>query len=369
MAKTLQEITDYLTQSLPAYYEITLQGDGTRLIQDIRPLKSAKAGDISFLTSDAYQTELASTQASALLMGKNHTLPDGIQVPVLLMNNPYMGVALLLDYFHPIQHSPFGIHPTAVIEPTAHLGKNVSIGPFVYVGHHCRLGEGVTLYPNVVLGNEVVIEEQSTLYANVSVYARCQIGKRCTLHAGVVLGADGFGYATDMKNGKHRKINQVGIVILEDDVEIGANTTIDRGAMEATRISQGTKLDNLIQIGHNVKIGQDCILVSQCGVAGSTQIGDHVLIGGQVGIAGKIGGPPIRIANGVQIAAQTGVDKSLENPDYPKPKGYWGFPQAMPIAEAQRNFIHIKKLPEYNDRLKALEQKIQELEQKLSGLS
>ncbi|MEK7486590.1 MAG: UDP-3-O-(3-hydroxymyristoyl)glucosamine N-acyltransferase [Planctomycetota bacterium] len=363
MARTLNEIVAHLKQSLPTY-DIVLHGDGNLILQNLRSLKDAQPGDISFLVNESYQENVALTQASALLLGKNVSL--NLQIPMISMQNPYLGLAILTEYFYPIQHPWQGIHPTAVLEPGVILGKNVGIAPYVYVGRGCHLGDQVTLYPHVVLGEGVRIGQKTTLYSHVSVYASCQIGSFCTLHSGAVIGADGFGFATDFKTGKHRKINQLGKVIIQDHVEIGANCAIDRGAMEPTLIGEGTKMDNLIQIGHGVKIGQDCLLVSQCGIAGSTVVGNHVLIGGQVGIAGKLGGSPIRIANGVQIAAQTGVDKSLENPDYPKPKGYWGFPQAMPIREAERAYVHIKKIPDYLERIKALEKTVAELQQKMN---
>lgn len=351
MALSLDELVLYLQKTLPSS-PVELVGEGSLKVNRIRTLKSAEPGDLSFLTKENYEKEILETKASALLVERSLFTPGCFTGSVLLMKNAYLGLAFLSHYLHPLTHPSFGIHPTAVIESSARLGANVQVGPHVYIGANCVVGEEVVLYPHVTLGEGVHIGAGSVLYPQVTVYAHCQIGEFCLIHAGTVIGSDGFGFATD-EQARHHKIHQVGNVVIESHVEIGSNCSIDRGAQDSTVIGEGSKLDNLIQVAHGVKIGKNCLLVSQCGISGSTSLGEAVVVGGQVGITGHL-----KIEDRVQIGAQTGVDKSLSNPQYPKPMAYWGFPKALPIREAERNFVHVLRLPQYVERIKVLENQI-----------
>lgn len=264
-------------------------------------IEEAKAGHLTFIANPKYAHYLATTEASAVLVSRefNHDNPKG--VTLIRVDDPYSCLAQLLRYVESLKPKKRGIEPQSYIAPDVAVSDDCYVGAFAYIGEGAKIGAGVQIYPHVYIGDGVTVEEGATLYSGVKVYAGCHIGKRCVLHSGVVIGADGFGFAPDV-DGHYSKIPQTGIVVLEDDVEIGANTTVDRATFGMTRIGRGTKLDNLIMVAHNVEIGEDNVFAAQSGVAGSTKIGNSNRVGGQVGFAGHI-----TVGNNNEIGAQSGI--------------------------------------------------------------
>ena len=291
------------------------------MIAGVAPLGEATERHISFLSNPKYASQLETTRAAAVLVAND--LPGQSQ-KYIRVANPYYAMATTVARFFAHRPRPEGISPKAEIAATAKLGSNVAVGAFTSIGEDVTIGDGAVIYPNVTIEPGAVIGDGTILYPHVSVYYACRIGKRCILHSGVVVGADGYGFATD-DAGVHHKIPQVGIVRIEDDVEIGAGTTIDRAALGETVVGEGTKIDNLVQIGHNVRIGRRCLLVSQVGIAGSTELGDDVQVGGQSGFAGHL-----KIGSRVRVYSKSAVFENV-------PDGVWvrGIP-AVPQREYVR---------------------------------
>lgn len=259
-------------------------GPAEAMIEGVLPLSEADGRHISFLSNPKYASQVAGSRAAAILVAAD--LP-GDEPRWIRVANPYIAMARVVARFFAGRPAPQGISPHAAIAASAKLGANVAVGAFTSIGEDVTIGDGVVIYPNVTIEANSVIGEKTILYPQVSIYYGSQIGRRCIIHSGVVIGSDGYGFATD-DAGVHHKIPQVGIVRIEDDVEIGAGTTIDRAALGATVIGEGTKIDNLVQIGHNVRIGKRCLLVAQVGIAGSTELGESVQVGGQSGFAGHL---------------------------------------------------------------------------------
>jgi UDP-3-O-[3-hydroxymyristoyl] glucosamine N-acyltransferase len=278
-----------------------LRGDGSVEVSRVRGIEEAGAGDLTFVANPRYLGKLATTHASAVIVG-----PEvDCLLPSLVSSNPYLSFAQAVCALHPAPPPAPGVHPTAQVDPTASLGEGVHVGAFAVVGPRARIGARSALRPHVVLYEDVVIGEDCVLHSGVQVRERCRLGARVVVQNGAVIGADGFGFARD-EAGRYHKIPQVGIVVVEDDVEIGALTAIDRSALGETRIGRGTKLDNLVQVGHSVRIGEDCVLAGQVGVAGSARIGNRVSLAGQVGVAGHL-----EIGDAVVATAQTGIPSSV----------------------------------------------------------
>ena len=289
----ISEIADWISA--------TVEGDASVEITGLAKIEQAQPGQLSFIANPKYNHYIHTTEASAIIVGMDFPQSDKI---LLRAENPYFAfLQAARNFYNQGPSMPQGVHESAVIGEGTKIGENVAIGPFVYIGRNCRIGNGVVLYPGVVIDDEVSIGDDSLIYANVSIREQCRIGKTCILHMGAVIGSDGFGFA--FQAGTYHKLPQMGIVVLEDYVEIGANTTIDRATMGETRIHKGTKLDNLIQVAHNVEIGESTVIAAQTGISGSTKIGDFVKCGGQVGIVGHIS-----IGNKATLGAQTGVTKN-----------------------------------------------------------
>ncbi len=327
----------------------TVVGDDEVEISGVAAIEVAQAGDITFISNPRYLSKLSETMASAVIVSKEIT---SSQKPLLCVSNPYLAFAKILTSFSQRTYQAKGIDPNAWVSPTAQLGKDLTIYPFAYIGDRCFIGDRVTLFPGVYVSEDSSIGEDSILYPNVSIYSGTVIGKRVILHGGVVVGSDGFGYAKE--GGKNFKIPQVGKVEIEDDVEIGANTTIDRAALGKTIIRRGVKIDNLVQVAHNVTIGEDSIIVAQVGIAGSTKIGRNVTLGGQVGLAGHI-----EIGDNVMVGAQSGVAHDL-----PASGAYTGSP-TLPHREFLRVANIFPKLPEMRKTLIEIEKRLTKIEESL----
>jgi len=309
-------------------------GPGGVTITGVAPLADAAEGQISFLANPKYAPQLETTRASAVLVGDDLS---GESPKWIRVDNPYYAMARVVARFFDQKPLPRGISPHASIASSARLGRNVAVGAFTSIGEQVVIGDNVTIFPNVTIENGVTIGDDSLIYPQVSIYYGSKIGRRCIVHSGVVIGSDGYGFAT--AGGKHHKIPQIGIVRIEDDVEIGAGTTIDRAALGETVIGEGTKIDNLVQIGHNVKIGKHCFLVAQVGIAGSTELGDYVAVAGQSGFAGHL-----KIGHRVQVAAKSAV---LD--DVPDDAKVMGIP-AVPFREFARREAMLRRLPRRRER-------------------
>lgn len=332
----------------------TLVGNPDHLISGVEALESASSEDASFLANPRYRQAMHSSKAGVICIDQSIPTEEGKNY--LISNDPSHTVQIIAQSF--LKGTDYttgftGIHPTAVIHPTASIGNNVQIGPYVVIDQGVSIGDHTQIFPFVSIGPGVTIGADCILYAHVAIRERCVLGNRVILQPGAVIGSCGFGYLTNAK-GKHIKLEQLGNVILEDDVEIGANTTIDRARFKVTRVSTGTKIDNLVQIGHNVILGQDNIIVSQTGIAGSVKTGRHVILGGQAGVVGHL-----EITDNVMIATRGGVSKSITEPGK-----YAGGP-VMGLSDYNRQQVHLRKINQHVKQVEALEKRLEELETRL----
>lgn len=329
-------------------------GDPAADIRGVARIEEAGEGHISFLANPKYRKHLATTRATAVLVADDsgEARPGhGGTASLVVVGDPYAAFMALLDHFHPGPSRPApGIDPSARVSPTASLGRDVTVGANAVIGERCFVGDRTVVSHGALLGDDVAVGEDSLLMENVVVRYACRLGRRVTLHPGVIIGSDGFGFAP-RSGGAYEKIPQRGTVVIEDDVEIGSNTTVDRATLGETRICRGAKLDNLIQIGHNVLIGEDTVIVAQAGIAGSTKIGKHCVIAGQVGIVGHL-----TIADNVTIGAQSGVSKSLNESG----QTYSSSP-AMEHRRALRISGALRQLPELLTEVRALREALDRL--------
>jgi UDP-3-O-[3-hydroxymyristoyl] glucosamine N-acyltransferase len=319
-------------------------GDGSVVLTGFAPAMTAKAGDLTFAENEAFFAKAEQSAAAAILVDGPFTSTRKV---LLRVPNARIAFARVLPLFFPEKKFPPGVHPSAVVAPSAQIDPAAHVGPFCHIGENVQLGARVVLQGGNHLGDNCVIGAETNLFPGVVLYPLTRIGLRVRIHAGAVIGADGFGYVFDA--GIHRKVPQVGLVIIHDDVEIGANVTIDRGALGPTVIGRGTKIDNLVQIAHNVTIGEHCLVVAQVGVAGSTHIGNYATLAGQVGIAGHL-----KIGDKVIVAAQSGVMNDI--PD----GGKWLGAPAQPDREAKRQIIALHQLPALIRRVHELEKRLPE---------
>ncbi|MBD5310213.1 MAG: UDP-3-O-(3-hydroxymyristoyl)glucosamine N-acyltransferase [Bacteroides sp.] len=321
----------------------TIQGDENVRLTGFAKIEEAREGDLSFIANPKYEHYVHTTKASALLVGNDFN-PDGdFSATLIRVADPYATLAQLMRYAESLKPQPVGIEQPSYISEGVNIPDNAYIGAFAYIGKGVSLGKNVKIYPQAYVGDGVVIGDDTIIRAGVKIYEGCHIGKRCIIHSGVVIGGDGFGFAPD--NGKFKKIPQTGIVVIEDDVEIGANTTVDRATFGQTTIGEGTKLDNLIQVAHNVTIGKNNVFASQTGIAGSVHIGDGNMVGGQCGFAGHI-----TVGNYNEFGAQSGIPKSVGDRNR-----LMGYP-AVDYRQFAKNQVYIKNLAKLYDEIKKLKQ-------------
>jgi UDP-3-O-[3-hydroxymyristoyl] glucosamine N-acyltransferase len=336
-------------------------GNADTVIRGIAKIEEAEAGDITFLANLKYKKHVKTTRASALLIGKDVN-PDELKeratpLGLIRVADPYRAFLKLIDVFHPAPEPlPRGIHKSAVIDPGASIGQDVSIGAYVVIEKGCKVGKGTAIYHGTVIHQGVEIGEHTVIYPNVTIRESCIIGSRVIIHSGTVIGSDGFGFARNDK-GIQEKIPQRGIVEIQDDVEIGANCTVDRATIGRTLIEEGVKLDNLIHVAHNVTIGAHTVIAAQTGISGSTKVGKHCAFGGQVGLTGHI-----TIADNTSIGAQSGVPKSITE----EGKTYFGYP-AHEIHETLRIEGALRQLPELLREFRKLLQRVEELEKLINN--
>jgi UDP-3-O-[3-hydroxymyristoyl] glucosamine N-acyltransferase len=328
-----------------------LKGDGSLEISGVGKIEDAREGDITFLANKKYLKYLEKSRATAVIVPME--IEEAGDKALIRVQNPYFAFLKMIRHFNPpVPLIEEGVHPSAVVGEKTELGEGVSIGARVVVGRRCEVGDGTVILPGTVIGDDVTIGKACLIHANVSVREHSVLGDRVIIQNGAVIGSDGFGFAPE--GGEYHKIPQVGIVVLEDDVEVGANTTIDRATMGETRIKKGAKLDNLIQVGHNCTVGESTVMAAQAGLSGSTHIGTGVRVGGQAGFAGHM-----KVGDGAAIGAQSGIDK-----DIPPGQFVFGCP-ARPHMEAFRTQAMIRKLPQFMKEWKMLKEKIRSIEKKM----
>lgn len=327
-----------------------LEGDPNVTVTSFGKIEEAKEGQLSFLANPKYEEYLYSTKATVIIINEKFQIKKNIKATLIRVPDAYTAFATLLSKYQEIRQQQLtGIQQPVYLADTVKLGDNVFIGAFSYLGDNVLIGKNTKIYPNTYIGNNVTIGENTIIHPGVKLYYDCIVGNHVVIHAGSVIGSDGFGFAPQA-DGSFKKVPQIGNVIIEDNVEIGANATIDRATIGSTLIKSGAKLDNLIQIAHNVEIGNSSVIAAQAGVSGSTKIGKGVMIGGQAGIVGHI-----QIGDGVKINAQSGVSKSLE-----PGKAVTGSP-AHDYTSALRSQALTRKLPELEKRIKELESLIKQL--------
>ena len=329
----------------------TIDGNADTSVHSFGKIEEARSGQLAFLANPKYEDFLYSTKASVIIVNQSLQLKQPINATLIRVSDPYSSFATLLDKYQQIKTQQLsGIQQPVYIHETARTGENIYIGAFAYLGENVVVGDGSKIFPGVYLGNNVVVGSNTMIYPGVKIYHDCVIGSNVVIHAGTVIGSDGFGYAPQ-QDGSLKKVPQIGNVVIEDGVEIGANTTIDRATIGSTLIRSGAKLDNLLQIAHNVEIGNNSVIAAQSGISGSTKIGKNVMIGGQAGIVGHI-----QIADGSKINAQSGVSKSIKTPN----SAVTGSP-AYDYTSALRSQAITRNLPELEKRIKELEALVKEL--------
>ncbi len=325
-----------------------VEGNPQTTVSGISKIEEGKPGTLCFLSNPKYEKYLYTTGASIVLVSKSLVLSEPVSATLVRVEDPYQSLAVLLELYESTRPRETGIDPQVSIAESAKIGENPYIGAFACIGKNVQIGDRVRIFPQVVLGDGVVIGNDTTLYAGVKVYAGCRIGNQCIIHAGAVIGADGFGFAPH--DGVYKKIPQIGNVVIEDQVEIGANTCIDCATMGSTRIRKGTKLDNLIQIAHNVEVGEHTVIASQTGISGSTRVGSHCMFGGQVGVAGHA-----VVGDNVNVGAQSGIMGNVESG-----QNVMGSP-AFSLRDYLRSAAIFRRLPDFRTRLDDLEKQIKKL--------
>ena len=344
MEFTAREIADLLNG--------TIEGDAEVKVSRLAKIEEGMPGSLTFLANPAYTPYIYSTRASITIVNDDFTALHPVSSTLIRVSNAHQAFAKLLEVYHQGRREKKGVDKNSFVDPTAQIGKDVYIGSFSYVGKNTKIGNRVKIYPQSYIDDNCEIGDDSVVFQGVKIYSDSIIGSSCSIHAGVVIGADGFGFQPNKEN-NYDKVPQIGNVIIEDHVEIGANTTIDRATLGSTIIRKGVKLDNLIQIAHNVEIGENTVIAAQTGIAGSAKIGKNCMIGGQVGIVGHI-----TIANGVKIAAQSGIGHSITTEN----EIVQGSP-AFNISDYKRTYVVFRKLPDLEKKIDSIEKAVKQVKE------
>jgi len=320
-----------------------VKGDENAEIWTLSKIEEGAEGSISFLANPKYEEYIYTTNSTVVIVSKSFEPSKPIQANLIVVDDAYQSFTVLLNYYNSVKNNKVGVEEFAKISATATLGNDVYVGSFSYIGANVKLGDNVKIYPNCTIADNVIIADNTTVFSGTQIYEGCEIGANCIIHANVVIGSDGFGFAPK-EDGTFDKIPQIGNVIIEDNVEIGSGSTIDRATMGSTVIKKGAKLDNQIQIAHNVVIGENTVIASQTGIAGSTKVGNNCMIGGQVGIVGHL-----KIGNFVQVQAQSGI-----NSDVKDGAQLYGSP-AINGNDFRKSYVHFRKFPQIVKRIDQLE--------------
>ncbi len=345
MQFTAKQISEFLNG--------TVDGNPDVSVTELSKIENGKEGTLSFLSNPKYENFLYSTQASVVIVSKSFKPTQKYTSTLIRVDNPYSAFTILLDKYNEAinaQKEQSGIESSAYVHPTARIGKNVFIGAFTYIAENVEIGDGCKINTQTYIGSDTKIGNNCILFPGVKIYHSCVIGNRVNIHANTVIGSDGFGFAPQI-DGTYNKIPQIGNVIIEDDVEIGANTAIDRATMGSTIIRKGAKIDNLIQIAHNVEVGANTVVAAQSGISGSTKVGANSVIGGQVGIAGHL-----TLARGTQIGAQAGINSNITEENK-----QWSGSPAQPLSNWMRASVIFKHLPSIQKRINMLESELKKL--------
>jgi UDP-3-O-[3-hydroxymyristoyl] glucosamine N-acyltransferase len=337
---------EFSAQQIAALLHGDIEGDENSRVINLSKIEEGKPNTLSFLANPAYTNYIYTTDASIVIVNKTLVLDKPVKSTCTLIRveNAYESFAKLLELYAQIKGNKTGIEQPSFISPSAVLGTECYVGAFAYIGQNVRIGNCVKIYPHVYIGDNVTIGDNTTLFSGVKIYHECMIGANCTVHASTVIGSDGFGFAPNTEGQVFTKVPQIGNVVIEDDVEIGSNTSIDRATMGSTILRKGVKLDNLVQIAHNVEIGENTVIAGLSGVAGSSKVGKNCMIGAQVGIAGHL-----KIANGVKIAGQSGIGSSIEKEN----EIVQGSP-AFNIGDYKRSYVLFRSLPKLNEKVHEL---------------
>jgi UDP-3-O-[3-hydroxymyristoyl] glucosamine N-acyltransferase len=341
----------FTAQQIALLLNGTVEGDPLVAVNQLAKIEEAGEGTLSFLANPKYEQYLYTTNASIVIVNNDQILAETVKATLIRVENAYSAFSVLLEAYNTIKLDKSGIEQPCFINPSAKIGDNVYIGAFAYIGPDVKLGDNSKVYPNTYIGDNVTIGKNVTLFAGVKVYFDCVLGNNVIVHSGAIIGSDGFGFAPN-PDGTYNKISQIGNVILEDNVEVGSNTTIDRATMGSTIVRKGAKLDNLLQIAHNVEIGSNTVIAAQTGISGSTKVGDNCVIGGQVGMVGHIS-----VANGSQIMAKSGINKNIVE----EGKKWGGIPFFAPYMENLRVESVASRLPTLEKRVIELEKIIAEM--------
>ena len=328
----------------------TVEGDPNIAVDKLAKIEEAGMGSLSFLANPKYEQYIYTTDASIIIVNHDLVLTAPVKATLVRVENAYSSFSVLLEKYNTIKLNKTGVEQPNFIHPTASIGDNCYIGAFAYIGPGVSIGHQCKIYPNTYIADNVKLGNNVTLFPGVVVYFDCVLGNNVIIHSGAIIGSDGFGFAPKA-DGTYNKIAQIGNVVIEDDVEIGSNTTIDRATMGSTVIRKGVKLDNLIQVAHNVELGANTVIAAQTGISGSTKIGENVIIGGQVGVVGHVS-----IAKGTQVQAQSGVSRSITEEN----KKWMGSP-ATHLNDHMRSQVVIGRLPELEKKLAELEKIVAEL--------
>lgn len=342
---------EFKAKDIAALLKGTVVGDGEILVNNVSKIEEGKANTLAFLANPKYEHYIYTTEASVVLVNQDFVPAKPVSCTLIKVVSAYDAIAALLQIYEDMRSKPAGIEQPSFISDSAAVGENPYIGAFAYIGKGVKIGNNVRIYPQAYVGDGVIIGDNTTIYSGVKIYYGCVIGNSCTIHAGTVIGADGFGFAP--VGDSYKKVSQIGNVVIEDNVEIGANTCIDRATMGSTRIKKGVKLDNLIQIAHNVVVGENTVIAAQSGISGTVKIGENCMIGGQVGVVGHL-----TIGAGVQIAAQSGIASNI-----PEHSILRGSP-AFDLPKFQKSYVVFRKLPELFGQIRDMEKEIQTLKAK-----
>jgi len=344
---------EFKAQTIADFLGGTVEGDTNATVTDVAKIEEGRPGTLAFLSNPKYNKYLYETEATIVIVNLDFELETAVKPTLIRVPDAYKAFASLLELYQQAKGNKTGIETPSFIDPSAKVGNDVYIGAFAYIGKNVRIGNHVKIYPQVYIGDNSIIGDDSILFAGVKIYEDTKVGEACIIHAGAVIGADGFGFAPT-EDGTYKKIPQVGNVILEDNVEIGANTTIDCATMGSTIVRKGTKIDDLVMIAHNVEIGENTVMASQTGIAGSTKVGSNCMFGGQVGVAGHI-----TIGDHVCLGAMSGVANSIKSN-----KTVLGAP-AMDIAQAAKVFAVYRNLPQLREQVIDLGKQVAQIKTKL----